>query len=56
MEEKVLMEPIIGENIYRVAWRTLLKRVETKTSWGKIELKSLMLDCFVNPEEEKKVG
>lgn len=35
-------------SIYRSAWKLLLQRLESKTSWGKEELKRLMLQCFVD--------
>ena len=34
------------EEIYKKAWQELLKRIEQKTSWGKTELKQLMLECL----------
>lgn len=30
------------------AWKLLLARIEAKTSWGKIELKNLMLECLID--------
>lgn len=44
----------MSENIYQRAWQRLLKEIERKTGWGKVELKQLMLDCFVNPEKEEE--
>lgn len=35
-------------NLYQVAWQRLLERIEQKTSWGKTELKNLMLECLVD--------
>lgn len=42
-------------DVYQKAWQRLLREIENKTGWGKVELKNLMLDCLVNPEkgEEK---
>jgi len=43
-----------AENIYQKAWQKLLKGIERKTGWGKLELKQLMLECLINPDEEAK--
>ena len=40
----------MSEEIYQKAWQKLVKEIQTKTSWGKIELQKLMLDCLVNPD------
>ena len=40
-------------DIYKEAWQRLIKEIEKKTSWGKIELKTLMLDCLVSPEKKE---
>ena len=39
-------------NIYLKAWKLVLLRLETKTSWGKEELKKLMLQCLLDAEED----
>lgn len=36
------------ENIYLKAWLLLLERLESKTGWGKGELKELMLKCLLD--------
>lgn len=38
-------------NIYQIAWKLLLERIEAKTGWGKVELKQLMLKCLVEAGE-----
>ncbi len=39
-------------NIYLRAWKLLLERIESKTGWGKEELKKLMLACLIDAGEE----
>lgn len=34
--------------VFIKAWRLLLERIEYKTSWGKVELKELMLQCLLD--------
>ena len=59
-EEQICIENIIKKelntsvllNVYCTAWKLLLIKIEVKTSWGKNELKQLMLECLVNPEKE----
>ena len=34
--------------VYIRAWKLLLERIEGKTSWGKTELKELMLLCLLD--------
>lgn len=41
-------------DVYQKAWQRLLREIENKTGWGKVELKNLMLDCLVNPEKEEE--
>jgi len=41
-------------NIYQKAWELLLQRIEAKTSWGKIELQKLMLQCLIEAGKEVK--
>lgn len=36
---------------YRNAWILLRKRIDAKTSWGRNELKSLMLECLTDDED-----
>ena len=46
-------------DIYVKAWKLLIQRIDSKTGWGKNELKQLMLDCLVeagNPAEGGKHG
>jgi hypothetical protein len=38
-------------NPYENGWKELLKRIEAKTTWGKNELKQLMLECLINQKE-----
>jgi hypothetical protein len=40
-------------NIYQKAWKLLLERLDQKTSWGKEELKKLMLKCLIDAGEEE---
>ena len=40
-------------NIYQKAWQLMLKRIEEKTGWGKIELQKLMLKCLLDAGEDK---
>jgi len=40
-------------NIYLKAWKLLLERLESKTSWGKEEIKRLMLKCLLDSGEEE---
>ena len=37
--------------MYQKAWKILLQRIEGKTSWGKVELKILMLEILVEVGE-----
>jgi len=39
-------------DIYKSAWVRLLKEIDKKTSWGKNELKRLMLECLTDPDKE----
>ncbi len=32
---------------YQKAWELLLKRIEEATSWGKEQLKQVMLECLI---------
>jgi hypothetical protein len=43
----------MSEDIYQRAWQRLLKEIQRKTGWGNVELQKLMLDCLVNPENQK---
>jgi len=36
------------EDIYKKAWELLLLNIEFKTTWGRNELKQLMLECLIN--------
>jgi CRISPR/Cas system Type II protein with McrA/HNH and RuvC-like nuclease domain len=36
------------QQFYKIAWQLLLKRIENKTTWGKNELKQLMLECLID--------
>ncbi len=40
------------ENIYLKAWKLLMVKLEQKTSWGKEELKKLMLQCLLDAGTE----
>ena len=42
------------QNIYQKAWQRLLKEIERKTGWGKVELKQVMLECFTDSWYEEK--
>ena len=37
--------------MYQRAWKLVLKRLEEKTSWGRVELKQMMLECLVEAGE-----
>jgi len=39
-------------SVYVRAWKLLLQRLEEKTSWGKEELKRLMLQCLLDAGED----
>lgn len=39
-------------NVYQQAWKLLLARIEEKTSWGRNDLKNLMLECLVRAGKE----
>ena len=39
-------------NIYQKAWELLLLRLDSKVGWGKVELKTLMLQCLVEAGRE----
>ena len=41
--------------IYLKAWILLLERIETKTGWGKEELKFLLLRCLLDAGTVKEV-
>lgn len=43
----------MSKNIYLVAWKLLLERLEQKTGWGKEEIKKLMLKCLLDAGEEE---
>ena len=43
----------MSKNIYLVAWKLLLGRLEQKTGWGKEEIKKLMLKCLLDAGEEE---
>lgn len=43
----------MAEDIYQKAWSRLLKEIESKTGWGKNDLKNLMLDCLINPYKKE---
>lgn len=49
---EVHLQPLVmaQDPHYQMAWQTLLKRIDTKSSWGKNLLKDLMLDCLTAPE------
>ena len=32
--------------VFAKAWEKLKRRIEDKTSWGKLEIKNLMFDCL----------
>jgi hypothetical protein len=36
---------------YKQAWVRLKNQLQKKTSWGRVELEILMLDCLISPEE-----
>lgn len=38
--------------MYQRAWKLLLERLAQKTSWGRNELKELMLQCLIDAEED----
>lgn len=38
----------MGKNIYLIAWKLMLVRLESKTGWGKEEIKKLMLQCLLD--------
>jgi len=40
------------ERVYQKAWQRLLRELDKKTGWGKIELKTLMLKCLTDPDKE----
>lgn len=40
------------ENLYLRAWKLLRQRIDRKTSWGKEEIKKLMLDCLIDAGEQ----
>ena len=42
----------MSTNIYLVAWKLLLERLERKTGWGKEEIKKLMLQCLLDAGDE----
>lgn len=42
----------MSTNIYLVAWKLLLGRLERKTGWGKEEIKKLMLRCLLDAGDE----
>ena len=46
------------QNTYAIAWGLVLQKLETKTGWGRNELKDMMLKSFVEagnqaPEVER---
>ena len=41
-------------NIYQRAWELVLAILDEKTSWGRTELKQLMLKCLVEAGKEGK--
>lgn len=42
-----LIHPIGAKCMYQKAWELLLKKIETQTSWGKIQLKQVMLEALI---------
>ena len=36
---------------YQKAWQRFIKELEKKTSWGRNELKDLMIECLSNPDK-----
>jgi hypothetical protein len=42
------------DNIYQIAWFYLLRQIEAKPTWGKQELKNLMLNVLVSAGYEKE--
>ena len=36
--------------MYAQAWRLLNERLEQKTSWGRVELRQLMLRCLIDTD------
>lgn len=41
------------DDLYHRAWLALLRRIEAKTTWGRNELKELMLACIVAPDQKR---
>jgi hypothetical protein len=35
------------DKLYQKALELLLKKIESKTSWGKVEIKNLILECIL---------
>ena len=40
-------------DVYQRAWASLLQRIETKTSWGRNELKDTMLGALMDAADDK---
>jgi hypothetical protein len=43
-------------NYYKLVLKRILDRIEGKTSWGKNELKDMILECLVEEEEIEAMG
>lgn len=41
----------MSDLVYQKAWKLLLDKIQTKTSWGNVELQKLMLRCLVDAGE-----
>ena len=39
--------------IYLKAWKLLLARLDSKTGWGKEEIKKLMLQCLLDAGDKE---
>jgi hypothetical protein len=39
--------------LYQKAWKLFLSRLEQKTTWGKEELKRMMLTCLLDAGDTK---
>lgn len=48
------MSEAIGGISIKKAWQLLYQRIEAKTSWGKIELQKLMLQCLIDAGEREE--
>jgi hypothetical protein len=44
------------EIVYQKAWELLLKRIEEKTSWGKEQLKQVVLECLIQAGRKEETS